>query len=396
VIDNLQGIVLVSYDSVRADVAYSEKFPGIEFLRRRGVSFTQCVASAPITPVSHSSVMTGLQPARHGVRHLFRERLDVSCETLASVLRDAGYDTSAVVSCPGLNSWYDIGRGFSVYDDEIPLLPDGSDPLQTVDVKLRGCALKRADLVIERSLAMLPPTNGGRFFHFMHFFDAHWPYQPPSRPFAVNCANEYEAEIAYLDFHFKQWLEQMDATGRLDNTLVVLFGDHGEDLNGWYANDKGGPELGHPEESGHGCLLYEQTIRVPLIISHPSFELREIAEQVRLIDIMPTVLELAGVRIPAGLDGISMAHAVAAGAGLAPRVAYSETMYPREQVEATNGAYEWTRDKKSVRIDGRYKVIFHLDDDRVEVYDLLNDPGEANDLLAPGHRPRQAMMSNKT
>src|SRR5262249_48217352 len=148
----IKNVILVSFDTVRSDVAYSGKFPGIEAIRAKSATFLNCVSSAPVTPISHASVMTALQPYRHGVRHLFREKLDRSCDTLAAALRRQGFETAAVVSCPGLNAWYDIRRGFDKWDDEIPKLADGTDPLETVDVKLRGTALKRADLVIERSL----------------------------------------------------------------------------------------------------------------------------------------------------------------------------------------------------------------------------------------------------
>jgi arylsulfatase A-like enzyme len=381
----IQNVVLVSYDSVRADVAYSGRLPGLEALRRRGATFASCVASAPYTPVSHATVMTGLQPYHHGIRHLFRESLDPACQTLATRLGARGFDTSAVVSCPGLHRWYQIGRGFRRYDDEIPRLPDGTDPLETVDVKLRGRAMKRAPLAVERSRAMLEDTPPGSFLHFLHFFDAHWPYEPPQAHDPA-AHNPYEGEVAFLDHHFSTWLSWMESTGRLDKTLIVLFGDHGEDLNGWYPDDRGGEALGHPEEMGHGCLLYDNTIRVPLVFSHPQLEPRTIGEQVRLVDIVPTVLELLGLPAEPELDGVSLASAVL-GEGAPPELpAYSETHYPREQAAAT-GDYDWTRNKKSVRIGNRWKVIFHVDSDLVEVYDLERDPHERRDLLTGGGEP---------
>lgn len=378
---HFRNLILVSYDSVRADVAFSGKFPALERLRRSGVSFRQCVSSAPLTPVSHASVMTGLQPARHGIRHLFREQLDRSCETIASILRDRGYATSAVVSCPGLNRWYGIDHGFDAYDDEIPRLPDGSDPLLTVDVKLRGAALKRAEIAVRRSREMLEACPPDRpFCHFLHFFDAHWPYEAPRVPAGAAIDNAYEGEVAYLDDQFGQWLNWMEESGRLENTLIVLFGDHGEDLEEWYTNDRGGAANGHAEEMGHGCLLYDQTVMVPLVVSAAGMAERNVDAQVRLIDIFPTVLELLGVAGVPPVDGQSLARSVS-GAPVQSRVGYSETFYPREQVEATGGQHEVTRDKKSVRIDNRWKVIFHLDSDEVEVYDLAADALERHNLL---------------
>jgi arylsulfatase len=376
----LKNLVLVSYDTTRADVAYSLGLPGVERLRKTGTTFLNCVASAPLTPVSHASIMTGLQPSRHGVRHLFKEQLNISCSTLAEVLRHSGFHTSAIVSCPGLNRWYGIDRGFMLYDDEIPRLPDGTDPLQTVDVKIRGQALKRAELVIARSRTAIEAAGDTPFFHFMHFFDAHWPYQPPSRPFTIQVKNEYEAELAYCDHFFSLWLDWMVHTGRLDDSLVVLFGDHGEDLNGWYKNDKGGDALGHPEENGHGCLLYDQTIMVPLVFSLPKLALQTFSQQVRLVDIMPSCLEMLHIDIPQDLDGRSLASAITLGAKFVDRPGYCETFYPTEQTHATGGQFSWTRNKKCVRIANQHKVIIHLESDQVEVYDLRNDPNEDRNL----------------
>jgi len=377
----IRNLVFVSYDSVRADVAYGGDFPGVERLRRHGTTFLNCVASAPLTPVSHATILTGLQPYHHGIRHLFKEPLRDDCTTIASLLHAAGLSTSAVVSCPGLHRWYGLCRGYTQYDDEIPSLPDGTDALLTVDVKLRGQALKRAPLVVERSQRLLAAEPDRPFFHFIHFFDAHWPYDPPERTLRTPVKNLYEAEIAYLDHHFSRWLDWMESTGRLEDTLVVLFGDHGEDLSGWYENDKGGDERNHPEEMGHGCLLYDQTIMVPLIFSHPDLPARSVVSQVRLVDVMPTCLELMNQSLPVRLDGVSLASAVLDTGPATDLPAYCETAYPREQVEATGGQFEWTRNKKAIRLGNQSKIIFHLDSDIVEVYDLLNDPREERNLL---------------
>jgi arylsulfatase len=395
----MRNLVIVSYDSVRADVAYSLLLPGIEHLRTNGTTFQKVVSSSPLTPVSHATVMTGLQPYRHGIRHLFRERLRDDAIPLAVLLQDHGFHTTAVVSCPGLNRWYGFDRGFQHFDDEIPALPDGTDPLQTVDVKLRGQALKRAPLVIDRSLRLFSDVSASRkssFFHFIHFFDAHWPYEPPTDTPGVVCKNAYEGEVAYLDSHFKQWFDWMDGSGFLEETLVVLFGDHGEDLHGWYPGDRGGEEGDHPEEKGHGALLYDQTLLVPLIFYNKEFPRRDSGSLVRLVDIMPTCLDLLGIPPPPGLDGRSLASVVRGEGPALPLPAYSETLYPREQVEATGGMFSWTRDLKAVRIDDRYKVIFHIDSDIVELYDLQNDPLERYNLLAPEPTPKPQPLPTDT
>ena len=161
-----------------------------------------------------------------------------------------------------------IFSGFDVYDDEIPRLADGSDPLLTVDVKKRGAALKRANVVVERAYNWLKRTKARPFFLFVHFFDAHWPYEAPEK-YGGN--NPYEEEVAYSDHYLGLFLKRIQKEGYLDNTTIVVFSDHGEDLEGWYPNDKGGKKLGHPEELGHGCLLYDQTQKVVLIMKDTQF-----------------------------------------------------------------------------------------------------------------------------
>src|SRR3989344_4592073 len=253
----MKNLILISLDTVRADVAYSGKFQTIESLRKQGVTFLNTISSSPFTPASHATVFTGVHPPRHHIRHLFKEQLNPKTKTVAQILKKAGYKTGAVVSCPGMNKWYGFSQGFDFYDDEIPRLADGSDPLLTVDVKKRGTALKRANVVVER---------------------------------AYDCLKKIQKE------------------GYLDNTSIVAFSDHGEDLDGWYPNDKGGKKLGHPEELGHGCLLYDQTQKVVLIVKDKEFpKNKNIEQQVRLVDLLPTVTDLLNIKTSIHLlDGVSL------------------------------------------------------------------------------------------
>ncbi|WP_330460379.1 sulfatase [Streptomyces sp. NBC_00820] len=378
------NVLFVSLDTVRADVAYSGRMPGIEALRRRGVTFRQAISSAPLTPISHASVFTGLQPTRHGIRHLLREKLRPDVTTIAERLRAAGYNTGAVVSCPGMNKWYGLDRGFDFYDDEIPRLPDGSDPLTVGDVKMRGLALKRAPLVVDRALEWLAGQQEP-FFLFAHFFDAHWPYEPPE-DVGVPVDNPYEGEVAYSDHYLQRLLAGIEEQGHaLDDLLIVLFSDHGEDLAGWYPNDHAG-DLGHPYEEGHGCLLFDATQHVPMIFSGPGLPRgAAVDSQVRLVDIAPTVLDLLGMEKADG-DGASLTEFFTDGEGTS-RPAYSETYYPEER--RADGQYPDLLPLTSVRFSddaGRRKVIWHVGGDRVDAYDLTADPHEQQGqaLVVPG------------
>lgn len=371
------NLILISLDTVRADVAYSGKFLAIERLRKRGVTFLNTISSVPLTPPSHATVLTGLQPVHHGIRHLFKERLRKSVPTLAQILKEKGYRTGAIVSCPGMNKWYGFSRGFDHYDDEIPRLADGSDPLQTVDVKKRGTALKRANLVVFRAIAWLNAQPKEPFFLFVHFFDAHWPYEAPEK---YGGKNPYEEEIAYTDHYLGLLLDRLERDRIFDRSTIICFSDHGEDLEGWYPNDKGGEKLGHPEEVGHGCLLYEQTQKVVLIVADPALPCGECVEQqVRLVDVTPTVLDLLKIKSSGRrFDGVSLLPTIH-GKDL-QLIGYSETFYPEEQTKATGGKFSDAHNKVAFRLGNQHKVIGHLGSDLVEVYDLVKDPKEQHDL----------------
>ncbi|MDD4938320.1 MAG: sulfatase [Candidatus Shapirobacteria bacterium] len=370
----MKNLILISLDTVRADVAYSGRFRNILKLQKEGISFLNTISSSPFTPASHASVFTGLQPYNHGVRHLFKESLDSKVKTLAEILKGKKYQTGAIVSCPGMNKWYGFSKGFDHYDDEIPKLADGTDPLLTVDVKKRGTALKRANLVTDRAYEWLKKVDKNKnFFLFAHFFDAHWPYEAPEKYGGGNC---YEEEIAFSDHYLGLFLKKIKKDGFLKNTSIVIFSDHGEDLEGLYPNDKG---QDHPEELGHGCLLYDQTQKVVFLIKDDNLpKNKKIKQQVRLVDLLPTTLDLIKVKEELKIDGISLMPIIKKGINL-NLPGYSETFYPEEQTKST-GKYKNSKNKIAYRINNDYKSIFHLNSNKVEIYDLANDKNELVNL----------------
>lgn len=365
------NLLLISLDTLRADVGYSGKLTSLQALAARGIAFQTTVSSSPLTPVSHASVLTGRQPPGHGIRHLFRERLPSDVPTLASILTGEGYGTGAVVSSPGLNRWYGFDRGFSYYDDWIPRLADGRDPLHVVEVEARGTALKRAPEVVDRAISWLRGYGRRPVFLFVHFFDAHWPYCPPETWGEVE--NAYEGEATYADHYLGALLAAVKEEGlTADNTVVLCFSDHGEDLAGWYPNDHAGTH-GHPEERGHGCQLYDATQLVPLVMAAPTIPRGLVSlEQVRLVDALPTILTL--LRLPdLECDGRSLAPTWS-GDRLTSLTAYCETYYP-EELAASDPQWRALSPLKALRTPRR-KVVWRTNGDDMWEFDLVADPAE--------------------
>lgn len=383
-----KNLILISLDTLRADVAYSGRLPNLTRMAASGASFLNTVSSSPITPASHASVFTGLHPYEHGLRYLLREPLRTGKPTIAELLSDAGYGTGAIVSCPGLDRWYGLNRGFKHYDDGIPLLPDGRDPRSVVDVKIRGMAMKRAPLVVDRALSWLKLHKSAPFFLFAHFFDTHWPYEPPEW-YAPADANPYEGEAHFVDHYLGVLLGQIEKWGLLDNSLLIIFSDHGEDLAGWYANDHAGPELGHPEENGHGALLFDATQMVPLVvIDRQAIQApMQIETQVRLVDILPTIVDLLQISDGHARHGASLRECLEGSAG--HRTAYCETYYRHEQ-SLQPGGIPGLGPWHGMRVDNRFKFIVDVESGAISFYDLTCDPNEQRPLQCPSAAAQSA------
>jgi arylsulfatase len=360
-------VMLVSLDTLRADVAYAGGFPTFSDLGDTGTRFDRAISAAPVTPVSHSSVMTGRYPHRHGVRHLFRESLGTDVPTIAEALACAGYRCSAVVACAALDRWYGLDRGFHHYDDELPA-PEFDDS---------GSGVKPAPAVVDRALDRLADEPDRPFFLFAHFFDAHWPYRAVDP--ATGWRNPYEAAVASMQPHLARLLAgaSTQAAARGCGLLTVVFSDHGEDLSGWYADDHT-VDGQHPYERGHGSLLFDTTIVVPLWLSWPRHWPRgqRIPWQVSLVDIAPTVAEAADVPL-SGVDGRSLAPLLA-GAEAAHRPAYSETFLP-EELAARDPTLVEVRALQSFRHEG-WTVVWEPGWRNVRCYDSSRDPHQRDPL----------------
>jgi tetratricopeptide (TPR) repeat protein len=211
---------------------------------------------------------------------------------------------------------------------------------------------------VAEALSWLGEESEAPFFGWVHLYDPHTPYEAPEpyrSRFPRTRAGAYDAEIAWTDELVGRLLDGLAARGRLDDTLVLVVGDHGE-------------ALGAHKELDHGFFLYDEAVQIPLIIAGPGVPSRVVPEQVRIVDVMPTVLDMLNIEIPASVQGSSL---VPLGRGQSLRLlALAESWYPRYH-------YGWS-ELKAVR-DGRYKLI---QAPRRELYDLARDPGELRNLAA--------------
>ena len=222
-----------------------------------------------MTLPAHCSMLTGSYPATHGVRSNF-ERLGEANVTLAKVMRSAGYQTTAIVGGFPMSSRFGVGQGFETYDDQFPPQPQVGEPAE-----------RKAEEVSRRGMAWLESHGSQPFFLFLHYYDPHYPYDPPA-PFPAT----YDGELAYTDVWVGKVIDKLRDLGLYDNTLVVLVGDHGEGLS----------EHGEKE---HGFLIYQNTLSVPMIVRAPGGPSGTVVdENASLIDVVPTVLGLTHLSPP--------------------------------------------------------------------------------------------------
>jgi arylsulfatase A-like enzyme/Tfp pilus assembly protein PilF len=356
-----RNLLLVSLDTVRADHLGSYQYaaaqtPRIDALAAAGLRFAQATTVTPLTLPAHSSLLTGTFPGWHGVRDNGGFYLDDDQLTLAETLRDRGFRTGGFVGAFVLDRRWGISQGFDRYFDDFDLDKYGN--ASAMDMIQRP-----GSEVVDRTIEWIQSEATQRFFAWVHLYDAHTPYEAPE-PFRSRFPRTrdgaYDAEIASADTQVGRLIDALRAGGRLDDTLVVVVADHGE-------------MLGEHGELTHGFFVYEGATHIPLIITGPGVPAAVVADQVRIVDVMPTALALLGVPVPAQVQGTNLMP-LARGEHLG-LVAHAESWYPRYH-------YGWS-ELRSIQ-DGRFKLIRAP---RSELYDLSADPREERDRSAePGTR----------
>jgi len=324
---SLQGIVLITIDTLRADRLDAARMPQLSRFAQRGRRFTHARTTAPLTLPAHASVMTGLLPPAHGAREN-GDRV-ASLPTLATLLRSAGFRTGAFVSAFVLDRQFGLAEGFDVYDDEVPRDPDAA---------LRFEAERRGETTVDRALAWVNPSSPSNpsnpFFLWVHLFEPHAPY--PSG---------YDRDVAEADTQIGRLIARVSATYDRARIAWIVAGDHGE-------------SLGSHGEATHGMLLYDGALRVPLLVQGPGVEPATIDAPASLADIAPTILQWTGVAAPGNMRGVDLRRDIPR-----DRDVYSETLYP--------SAAGWHG--LSGLSGSTWKVIRSSE---IELYDIAADPEE--------------------
>ncbi|MCP4148783.1 MAG: sulfatase-like hydrolase/transferase [bacterium] len=351
------NIILFTLDTLRADHLPSYGYPGVETphmdaLSRQGVVFEQCTSSTNLTLPSHSSIMTGTYPTYHGIRVNGSTALSGVHQTLAELFAGNGYMCGAFIAAFVLDGRWGLKQGFHHYDDKFEL-----KKYKHIDL---GRVQRPANEMVDAALEWMDKKKDKPFFSWIHLYDPHTPYSPPE-PYYSRYKNRlnglYDGEIAYTDEQIGRCVQWLKDNNLDKNTIIVLLGDHGEGL-------------GSHGEMTHGYYIYDYAVQVPLIMATPFDELKgvRVASQVRTIDVYATLLEMAGISIPAANQGESLLPLAFNPAESKDRPAYSESMVPDIQ-------YGWSALYSLRTSDYKY-----IDAPKPELYDLRNDPGETENL----------------
>ena len=380
-----RNVLLVTLDTTRADYVSClggdpRNTPHLDALAADSALFTHATSETNSTNPSHVTLMTGLRAIDHGVISNF-QRLDPERDTLPRALHRMGFKTAAFLAVAHLAQ----GLGWRGFD----ALPDVPDELEAAEVTRRALRWLRAQ----------DGRQDERFFLWVHYYDAHTPYRPPPQlarvfysgdpergdeppirrePFFNNLQEAsiwlgkardrewpkamYAAEIAGVDAELGRLLAELDRLGFADDTLVVVVADHGESLgeHGIFYDHKG---------------LYEQQLRIPLIVHVPGLPPLRSDAAVSTLDVAPTIAALVGAGFEYRPTGLSLVPLLAGGAappGLADRVLVHQ--------HAHNAAVAVRR--------GSWKGIWVIDQEHVvlsgppQLFDLDLDPGELHDLAA--------------
>lgn len=350
------NVVFVLIDTLRPDhlglYGYARNTsPNIDAWAEDAVVFDKVFAHAPNTPRSTPSILIGRYPSRIRWDKRFKNYSDLlpENESIFEIFQAGGWRTEAISA-----HWY---------FERAPGIKDGVDQwdnrgfLTIKESNTQSAAPDITPRVVERLGALAGAEQP--FFLFVHYFDPHGRYmqQTSVRTFGKSLMDKYDSEIAFVDHHLQPVFDALAEKGLYEDTVVVITSDHGEAFkeHGFYF---------------HGRTLYDEEVRVPLLIRAPGVEPRRVARPVALIDLVPTLTSMVGLEAKQamGQSLIPLTHGIGE---MADRPIFMEQLpYPNYEAHIV----------AAVSPDG-IKVIRNVTDNVTEVYDLNTDPGEKTNLL---------------
>ncbi len=357
------NLLLITIDTWRIDrvSCYGSgklKTPNIDRLADKGIVFRRAFAEATTTLTSHTNILLGLNPLRHGVHDNTNFVVGKEFLTLAEHLKASGYATAAFIGGFPLDSRFGLKRGFDVYDET---LDEHREPGGQFYRE------RKAEAVVASCLRWLE-GRAAPWFAWVHCFDPHHPYEPPEPFFSQYKDRLYDGEVAYVDFALKKLVDSIEDDGRIGNTVIVVTGDHGE-------------SLGQHGEDTHGFFAYNTTLWIPLIIRAPGLKPGSVDQMVAHTDIFPTVCDLLGLKVPPGLQGLSLLPAIK-GKNLPKRAIYFESMYPYYS-QGWAPLYGFLQGSEKF-IESPIPELYDLEKDSDELKNLMagQDPGKFRARLA--------------
>ncbi|MBU1627526.1 sulfatase [bacterium] len=410
-VDSLPNILLVTIDTLRQDHLSSTGYkdittPSIDFFSKNGITFSNAQCQIPVTTPSHSSILTGLNPYIHKSRNNGTPISD-NVTTITEVLSKIGYITAAFVSgstlqakLSGLNMGFEYYDQFlcpRFFDQRLYLLMFGKLALK---LGLYDGVEKSAERTNEAVLHWLKKNSGKKFFLWVHYFDAHAPYNKhnglssayldgekfdlkadyklinsiydgvykPSQAEINYIISLYDGEIMFVDRHLGKLMKALREMDIFDNTLMILTADHGESLGE------------HNYYFYHGSKLYDPSLKVPLFFMGHGLERSGsiIEKQVRLIDIAPSIMSIIRNDYVWRIDGSSLFPL--ASIDSPPRLSYSENVNKLSFTAAFTAQKDNMLKKRAIRINEE-KYIDNPNDEMDEFYDLASDPRELTNIL---------------
>jgi arylsulfatase A-like enzyme len=369
------NLLVITIDTLRADRVNEKRMPRLAAFARQAVGFTHAYAQAPNTPRSFPSFLTSRFPSEvKWVRMnmnfpILRESPDNT--TFFQALHAAAFRTVGVFSHFYLKPENGIAGGFDVWDNEGALTIHDSN----TDVA--------APRITTRVVAQLKDLarSGQKFALWTHFFEPHSRYvdheEFPSTSSGLKGLEEkYDGEVSFVDRYLGQVLDALDAAGLAKDTAVVIFSDHGEAF--------GEHKFGGERMYFHGQTLYDELLRVPLIVRVPGLSPRTIDDPVMLMDLGPTLVDLVKAKRPPNFHGRSLLGALL-GEKLAPQPVYAELL----------PTPSWNHLWRAI-IEGNLKLIHKLSENMTELYDLAQDPTEQKNLAGSDDRAGRLQRSLRT